>query len=314
MGSRRQFIKRAGLAGAFLPLLRSGFSVAGNMPPKPQICYFTKHLQWLDYDDLAVALKDAGFDGADLTIRGGGHVEPERAASELPKVISALDKKGLTAPMAVTRVQSADDPGLDDFLQVMSDHGIKYYRMGYLEYDYNISIEKNIEHFRSVLGALAEKNEKHNICGVYQNHAGTRLGASIWDLYMSLKDIDPDYMGCQFDVRHATYEGGRSWENDFRAISDHIRTTVVKDFHWKQKADGAWTNNNTLMGHGMVDFEQYFKLYSEMDIPGPISNHSEYPLITSDEEGLPKKEKMTIAIGRLKQDVDFTRRFLSKYE
>ena len=128
------------------------------------------------------------------------------------------------------------------------------YRMGYFNYDYSMSIEKNIEHFHLNLERLAEKNAKHNICGAYQNHAGNRLGASIWDLLLSLKGIDPAYLGCQFDVRHATFEGGRSWENDFRAIKDHIRTTVVKDFHWHKNAKGEWTNNNTLMGEGRVDF------------------------------------------------------------
>lgn len=183
--------------------------------------------------------------------------------------------------------------------------------MGYLNYDYSISMEKNIDRFHEILTLLAELNARHNICGVYQNHAGNRLGASIWDLLLALKGIDPNHLGCQFDVRHATFEGGGSWENDFRAISDHIRTTVVKDFHWKKNEKGEWTNNNTLMGQGMVDFEKYFKLYQELKIEGPISNHSEYPLITKEESKLSKSEKMKIAIGRLKQDVDFTRNFIS---
>ena len=153
--------------------------------------------------------------------------------------------------------------------------------------------------------------QRHNICGVYQNHAGVRLGATIWDLLQSLQGIDPNHLGCQFDVRHATYEGARSWEIDFRAIKDHIRTTVVKDFHWTQKGDGSWTNKNTLMGEGMVNFKKYFELYHEMKIEGPISNHSEYPLLTKEEQKLSKAAKMDIAIGRLKQDVDFTRKFLN---
>ena len=60
-----------------------------------------------------------------------------------------------------------------------------------------------------------------------------------------------------------------------------------------------------------MDFEKYFELYKELKIQGPVSNHSEYPLITKDEENLSKTEKMKIAISRLKQDVDFTKRFLN---
>lgn len=312
MSDRREFIKKASLAAGGLSMVH----ISANGDARPQqssdpICYFTKHLQWLDFNDLGIALKEAGFDGADLTVRGGGHVEPDRAGIDLPKAVSALDKHGITIPMVVTRISDASQPGLDDLLKALSDNGVRYYRMGYLNYDRSVSISKNISIFNDKLKTLAEKNSQHSICGVYQNHAGTRLGASIWDLLLALDGIDPDHLGCQFDVRHATFEGGRSWENDMRAICGHIRTTVVKDFHWTKNDKGSWTNKNTLMGEGMVDFEKYFKLYNELKLEGPISNHSEYPLITKDEEGLPKAEKMKIAIGRLRQDVAFTKNFLS---
>ena len=263
-------------------------------------------------DDLGTALKEAGFDGADLTVRNGGHVEPVKAATDLPKAVAKLNKYGIVVPMVVTSISDPEEKGLDLLLTALADNGVSYYRMGYLNYNYSISIEENIANFHSTLAQLADLNAKHNICGVYQNHAGTRLGASIWDLLLALKEIDPEYMGCQYDVRHATFEGGRSWENDFRAIGDHVRTTVVKDFHWIKNKKGQWTHNNTLMGKGMVDFEKYFLLYKELEIKGPISNHSEYPLLSPEESELSKAEKMNISIGRLRQDVDFTNRFLNK--
>lgn len=311
MEDRRAFLKKATLAGSALPFMATSLASSravssGSVP----ICYFTKHLQWLDFDELATALKEAGFDGADLTVRPKGHIEPANAGAELPKAIAAFEKQGLKIPMVVSGVKGHDDQGLDDYLKALSDNGVQYYRMGYLNYDYGQSIEQNISTFQSTFLRLAEKNDKYKLCGVYQNHAGTRLGASIWDLYLSIKDINPDLIGCQFDVRHATYEGGKSWENDFRCIKDHVRTTVVKDFYWKKDEKGQWKNQNVLMGHGMVDFKKYFELYNSFNIPGPITNHSEYELLTTEEKKLSKTEKMKIAIDRLKQDVDFTKRHI----
>lgn len=313
MENRRDFIKKAGLVGASLPFINSVASGEKMNPKKsmPMICYFTKHLQWLDFEELGITLKEANFDGADLTVRPGGHVEPDQAGSVLPKVVQKLQKHGISMPMVVTKITDHTAKGLDDLLKALSDNGVKYYRMGYFTYDYAISMGKNIENFHNALKGLEEKNAKYNICGAYQNHAGTRLGASIWDLWLSLKGLDPNFISCQFDVRHATFEGGRSWENDFRCIKDFVRTTVVKDFYWEKNDKGNWTNHNTLMGEGMVDFEKYFKLYHELKINGPISNHSEYPLITKEESTLSKKEKMKIAIKRLKHDVDYTRKFLN---
>ena len=143
MSNRRIFIKKAGLATATLPLFQSnvfgGFKNHENaMHP---ICYFTKHLQWLDFDDLGIALKEAGFDGADLTVRPGGHVEPEEAAVELPKAVTALQKHGISMPMVVAKIADPKEKGAADLLQALADNGVKYYRMGYLNYDYAISME-----------------------------------------------------------------------------------------------------------------------------------------------------------------------------
>ncbi len=313
MSDRREFLIKAGMAGASIPFIHSLASGAKINAGKstPQICYFTKHLQWLDFEDLGIALKEAGFDGADLTVRTGGHVEPEQAGAVLPKAVQTLQKYGISTPMVVTKISDPKAKGLNNFLKILSDNGVQHYRMGYLNYNYSISIAKSIENFHDILKGLEEKNAKYNICGGYQNHAGTRLGASIWDLWLSLKGLDANYISCQFDVRHAVFEGGRSWENDFRCIKDFIRTTVVKDFFWEKNEQGIWANHNTQMGEGMVDFDRYFKIFNELKIEGPISNHSEYALITKEESKLPKKEKMKIAIKRLKHDVDYTKKYLN---
>jgi L-ribulose-5-phosphate 3-epimerase len=310
MKTRRNFIKKAASGAAALPFL-SPLTLRGSSvkAETPKICFFTKDLQWLGFDDLAVVLKEAGYDGADFTVRKGGHIEPENVVRDLPKAVRAMQQHGLTVPMVASGVQSAEEPGIDDYLKALSENGVKYYRMGYLDYNYKIPIEDNIKAFREIFAALAEKNSMYNVCGVYQNHSGTRLGASIWDLDQALEKIDPNLVGCQFDIRHATYEGGKSWENDFRLIAPHIRTTVAKDFYWIKDEKGTWRHQNVPMGEGMVDFKKYFELYKAMNIQEPMTIHAEYNILTKDEENLPKTDKMKIAIRRLKHDVDYINSF-----
>jgi L-ribulose-5-phosphate 3-epimerase len=43
-----------------------------------KIAIFSKHLEFLEGDELAKGAKEIGFDGIDLAVRKGGHVEPER--------------------------------------------------------------------------------------------------------------------------------------------------------------------------------------------------------------------------------------------
>lgn len=297
---------------AALPFIPS-MALEGKNPTAdmPQICFFTKDLQWLGFDDLALVLKEAGFDGADFTVRPGGHIEPENATADLPKAVRAMNRQGLSVPMVVSAIKSATDQGIDEYLKALADNGINYYRTGYLDYNYKISIEDNIKAFGEIFAALAEKNAIHHVCGVYQNHAGTRLGASIWDLDQAFGQTDPNLIGCQFDIRHATYEGGKSWENDFRLIAPHVRTTVAKDFYWIRDEKGIWRHQNVPMGQGMVDFVKYFQLYKSLNIREPLTIHAEYEILSADEKNLPLTEKMKIAIRRLKHDVDYIRSFFS---
>jgi L-ribulose-5-phosphate 3-epimerase len=309
MENRRSFIKKTASGALALPFLLPTYLKGNAKTEAPKICFFTKDLHWLGFDDLATVIKEAGFDGADFTARPGGHIEPENVSTDLPKAVRAMQQRGLIVPMVASGIKSANDKGIDDYLIALQENGVKYYRMGYLDYDYKISITDNIAVFNEILSALAERNSKYGICGVYQNHAGNRLGASIWDLYLSLDNIDPNLVGCQFDIRHATYEGGKSWENDFRLIAPHIRTTVAKDFFWIKDEKGTWRHQNVPMGEGMVDFKKYFDLYKASNIHGPMTVHAEYEILSKEEMTLPKTEKMKIAIRRLKHDVGYIKSF-----
>jgi hypothetical protein len=80
---------------------------------------------------------------------------------------------------------------------------------------------------------------KYNIHGAYQNHYGGPVGGAIWDLYELLRDFDPTYVGCQYDIRHAVAEGGYVWKVGLKLIAPWVKCTVLKDFHWV-KNDTAW--------------------------------------------------------------------------
>ena len=64
--------------------------------PANKICAFVKFVQTLSYDELAERIAELGFDGIEATIRTKGQIEPERAADELPALVEALRKAGLS--------------------------------------------------------------------------------------------------------------------------------------------------------------------------------------------------------------------------
>src|SRR4051812_4438291 len=67
-----------------------------------KVAVFSKHLQFLDGEGLARAAAEMGFDGIDLTVRAGGHVEPARVAQDLPPLVSLIRKHNLDVPMVTS--------------------------------------------------------------------------------------------------------------------------------------------------------------------------------------------------------------------
>ncbi len=275
---RREFIKMTSttLAGVILkPYILEG-TISSIAKPDP-ICVFTKCLQFLDYDSLGETLALVGFDGADLSVRKGGHVLPENIKVDLPKAVTALKKFGVSVPMMVTDITDPDDPKTEQILGAASDLGIKNYRMGYLNYDKGKSIPDNLDIHKKTIEKLEKVNQKFHIHGGYQNHPGVMVGAPVWDLYWLLKNTNPQNIGVQYDIGQAVMEGNSSWPLGMKLLSPWIKTTAIKDFDF-QKKDGKWVRNYVQLGKGMVDFDTYLKEYKELAISGPITMHFEYDL------------------------------------
>ena len=296
--SRKKFIATAALATAGIPF---GLSALGkdalapaslndhgtNHPSaaeKIKVSIFSKHLHWLNYTDMAALAAEMGFDGVDLTVRPDGHVQPENVATDLPKAVAAVEKTGLKVYSIVTNIKQPDEKYAVDILKAASALGIKYYRTAWFNYNNAITVPANLQVITKQFAGLAALNKQYNIHGAYQNHSGDLFGASIWDLWLALKDLDPTSIGCQYDIRHATTEGADTWATSIQPLVPHIKTTNIKDFYWEKK-DGKWQVKSVPLGEGMVDFKKYFAVIKQNNIGGPLSLHCEYEALGGAQDG-----------------------------
>ena len=313
--SRRRFIGTMAIAGASIPLAgksAGNFIISPPFSTRP-IHVFSKPLQWLGYDALAEMLAEAGAEGIDLSVRPGGNVLPEKVESDLPKAVVAAKKNGLKIDMIVTGITKAEEKYTETIIRAASSLGIKFYRLGYINYEDSADIMTTLHKIKPDFQKLAEINRKYNIHGAYQNHAGTRIGGPVWDLYELLKDLDPEFIGCQYDVRHAVVEGSNSWVNGFRLIIPWVKCTDIKDFKWSQ-TNGKLDPESVPVGEGMVNFDEYFKLVKKFNVPGPISIHLEYPPFERFNKVLPEAEKRKLFITVMKKDIDAVKAYREKYQ
>jgi L-ribulose-5-phosphate 3-epimerase len=310
--SRREFIKTASASVAGAVISRQLFAdIAEQKSSAYPICTFTKCLQFLDYDRVGETLASVGFNGADLSVRNGGHVLPEKVETDLPRAVKALKKSGIITPMMVTGIVSPDDPLTERVLATASENGLTHYRMGYLMYNSQKSVSENLEEHKRTIEKLEKINRKYKIHGEYQNHSGTNVGGPVWDLHWVLKDCDPAYIGVQYDIRHAVVEGGVAWPLGMRLLAPWIKTTAIKDFIWL-KEKNRWIIRNVLLGDGMVNFDAYMREYIKLGISGPVSIHYEYDLGGAELGNTKTTMKLEEIMGYMKKDLVWFRNKLKE--
>jgi sugar phosphate isomerase/epimerase len=278
--NRRTNLKLLGFTGLGIALSNGSVLYANNKSTQffdKGIHIFSKHLQWLDYQEMAVTAKKIGFDGVDLTVRPGGHVLPEHVERDLPRAVEAIRKAGLKAELITTAITDPKEINTEKIIRIASKLGIKHYRMGWLKYSEEQPIIKQLEHYKTQLKELEQMNQLYKIHGAYQNHAGDSVGAPLWDIWYLIKDFDPEWLGCRFDIRHAMVEGLNSWKIDLRLLKHHIKSLDIKDFRYLQEGNKVEVENKPI-GAGVVDFKNYFSMLEQLNINAPITLHAEYDL------------------------------------
>jgi len=316
--SRRQFILQSAMAASALSVQQSSFASTGSvynsgnkMTNEPlKISVFSKGLHWLDWTEMAAVVKEMGYDGIDLTVRPEGHVLPERVGEDLPKAMGIIRKAGLEVNMITTAISTAAEPYTIPILKTASQLGIRHYRLNWFPYDKKISMPDNLEKFKRQLSELAQLNKKYGVHGDYQNHAGDSFGAAVIDLWTVLKDIDPQWIGCQYDIRHATVEGANSWPVGLSFLKDHIMTINLKDFQWVKK-EGEWKVENVPLGEGLVNFTKYAGMLRTINYNGPVCLHQEYELGGAERGAKKLTILRTIVLEAMKKDLVTARKMLA---
>ncbi|MBK9932148.1 MAG: sugar phosphate isomerase/epimerase [Saprospiraceae bacterium] len=281
--TRRQHLKSLvaiGASAALMPITSAKplfKPISIDSSNKRDIYIFSKHLQWLDYEAMADTAARMGFDGIDLTVRSKGHVLPENVTKDLPRAVNAIRKAGLKADLLTTSITSIEEPYTEAILKTAGELGIKTYRTGWLTYKPGVPVLKQLDAFHMQFKALAKMNKRYSLQGAYQNHSGTGVGASLWDIWYLIKDLDARYMGVQFDVRHAMVESLSAWQVGLQLLAPYINTLDIKDFDWIKK-DGKQTIDNVPLGTGLIDFNNYFPLVDKLNVHAPLCLHLEYPL------------------------------------
>jgi sugar phosphate isomerase/epimerase len=277
--TRREILaSAAAFAGAAESLALGAPSPAAS--GKPVIALFSKPLSFLPAVELGRAANELGFESIDLAVRPGGHVEPDRVRVDLPLAVKAIRSAGVEVSMLTTGIIDASTPHAEDVIATMTSLGITRYRWGGFRWSASSSFEQQIEAFRPKVSALAEINSRYKATAMYHTHSGVGLvGASIWDLHEIFRGLDPELIAVNYDVGHATVEGGLGgWIDSFHITGPRLKGVAVKDFLWELDGRGRWEPAWKPLGSGMVRLSEFLRMLRQSGFAGPVQLHFEYPL------------------------------------
>ena len=105
-------------------------SLAQKPPARPALCVHSGNLAKIPYGELADVVKQMGYDGIDLTVMKGGHVDPAVYNVDLSRAFESAHDANLDIPMVSTSFISASQAYAYAVLYVSALSGARFCRLG----------------------------------------------------------------------------------------------------------------------------------------------------------------------------------------
>jgi sugar phosphate isomerase/epimerase len=295
--TRRDVLKILSMA----PLVASrGLSADQSAPPaalppkKARLCLVSRHLQWTNMEEAVAVAAEAGCKAISWTVRLGAHILPENVERDLPRAVDLAHKAGLDTPMLITALNQGASARAEAVLATMRGVGIRYYRAAPFRYDYSSDLAQQIEALKPRIGSLVRLNEKFGTTAMYHTHSAYgNIGGGVWDLWLAVKDFDPEFVGLNYDLGHATIRGGTGWIETSHIAHKFVHGLSVKDFRWVNTTSSPtaptgrrggdapanrapWVAEMVPGGEGMVDFKGMLSYFKSVGFAGPVELYQEY--------------------------------------
>ncbi|MGQ9553224.1 MAG: sugar phosphate isomerase/epimerase family protein [Anaerolineae bacterium] len=247
-----------------------------------KLVMFSKHLAPLSIEQAVKTAGELGFEGLDLTVRPGGHIEPEQALEALPAAVKMVRDLGYDIPMITTAITNASAPYSEDIFRAAGEAGVRDLKLGYWTYAGFGNMRRQVEAVKEALDGIAALAEKYEVRANLHIHSGdfiTADGAVVWHI---LHGRDPDLVGAYIDPGHMAAEGGMSgWKMGMDLLTPWINLVAIKDMAWIHNFDETlgkekWSTRLVPLKQGLVPWPEVFEYLHDIGFDGTISVHSEY--------------------------------------
>ena len=230
---------------------------------------FPKFFKHLSVDQLAGMIAETGLDTTNLVIRDGYWVELKTLAQSVPAFVKAMDSHGLKVHFATAGFSPSFVCENPDSLQILSDNGIKEFRMSYFRQG-DMSAAQALQKAREELEQMIPVCEKAHIKAVYQLHHGTLIPNS-FAVHKIIDGLPSKHIGVMLDPGNQAWEGWENWDRALDLLGDYAcsfgikDTLLIRNAGDSDSADKGWKRDWCSCAEGTINWHEVF---------GAIKNHA----------------------------------------
>jgi sugar phosphate isomerase/epimerase len=255
---------------------------------RPSLCVYSGCLSKIPYTQLSEIVGQMGYDGVDLTVMQGGHVDPSRYMVDLDRAFQTFQDAGIELPMVTTDFTSPSAPYAYAILYVSGELGARFCRLGTWPplavaepTGQNPAVSQYLQMrammMRNDLTQFSVTGLRCNITPLLANHAGSFPGRSIPETEAMLAGVAPKAFGYCFDPVQAVIEGrsANAWEAALQAALPRLAAVALSDVALENE-NGNTKPRPCPLGEGAIDWKKFFSALAAARFHGPVSIHMDY--------------------------------------
>lgn len=268
-----------------------------------ELLLFSKIFRDRSPKEVARITAELGFHGVDLLVRDGYTVSTLDVERELPRAVEEMKHVGLSVPLVTTDINSTDDPLLRPLLNVCTNLGVRWVRLGWWRYDKQRGHAEQWKAAQREIEALAARFVDSGVLPLLQMH-GSALHQSPTRTRLLIDPIPAEQIGIYFDPGNMVkQEGFENWHLSIAMVKDRLQMVGVKNGLWQQVGEdpARWKPAWVGLDEGFVHWDEVFRLLYDVGYTGPLSFHSHYEERSFDE-----------AMEQTAADLEYARRLLEE--
>ncbi len=244
----------------------------------PAVCLYSQHLIKVEYEAVGMVLRDLGFDGCNMAIMPGSHLDPGASQTDMMRAMEAVSGVGLEVAIVTMPATSGNDPLGRQVLGIAGFMGVPLFRPGYWKFANTPNIEMRLAQVQRDLYSLASVGRAYNVAMAVHNSSSEFFGADIADVDGLIRGVDPRWIGYDFDPGFAAQTAGVEGAEAARKLAQsRMKAVTVRDFTWSKEGDGPKRAIPCPLGQGVVDWGKFFTALARARFVGPLTIEVRYP-------------------------------------